>query len=55
MSGSEVPDKAAVSREAQAMREIADSLRPLEPDERRRVLDWARRFAGAVTRGEPET
>jgi hypothetical protein len=49
---SETPDPAAVRRETKAMNLVAAALEPLSPDERRRVLEWARRYSGPVMRGE---
>lgn len=43
-------DADAIAAETEAMRLISAALSPLTPDQRRTVLDWARRFAGPVMR-----
>lgn len=50
-AGPEPLEPGAIERETEAMRAVAIVLEPLSPDERRRVLDWARRFTAPVTRG----
>lgn len=48
----EQPDAASAARETAAMLAVSKALEVLTPDERRRVLAWARRFAGPVMRCE---